>query len=174
MVIDSPATHLAVRDQAAKCSAVSVLERVIARATADGASDVHFEPCQDNLRIRCRIDGTFRDLARFDLALAPAVVARIKVLSNMEVAEHRLPQDGRFSVTISDQSARRAHVHLSDRAREKAVLRLLDQQRSSLAPPGDRIGLFGGRALDNLRELIHRPRASFSSPVLLEAARHPR
>ena len=155
VVIDSPAAQIAaVRDQAAERSAVAVLERVIARATADGASDVHFEPRQDDLRIRCRIDGTFRDLALFELALAPAVVARIKVLSNMDVAEHRLPQDGRFSVTIRDQ---RLDVRTSTYPTvhgEKAVLRLLDSSGPRLNL--DRIGL-AGPALDCLRELIHRP-----------------
>jgi type IV pilus assembly protein PilB len=154
VVIDSPATLMPVRDQAAERSAVAVLERVIARATADGASDVHFEPRQDDLRIRCRIDGTFRDLAIFDAALAPAVVARIKVLSNMDVAEHRLPQDGRFSVTIGDQ---RLDVRTSTYPTvygEKAVLRLLDS--SGLRLHLDRVGL-SGSALNSLRELIHRP-----------------
>ena len=154
VVIDSPADHLQVRDLAAERSAVSVLERVIARATADGASDVHFEPRLDDFRIRCRIDGTFRDLAVFDAALAPAVVARIKVLSNMDVAEHRLPQDGRFSVTIRDQ---RLDVRTSTYPTvhgEKAVLRLLDS--SGLRLHLDRVG-FSGTTLSKLRELIHRP-----------------
>ena len=154
VVIDSPVDHFTIRDQAAERSAVSVLERVIARATADGASDIHFEPRQDDFRVRCRIDGTFRDLALFELALAPAVVARIKVLSNMDVAEHRLPQDGRFSVTIGDQ---RLDVRTSTYPTvhgEKAVLRLLDS--SGLRLHLDRVGL-SGSALGTLRELIHRP-----------------
>jgi hypothetical protein len=141
VVIDSPSAHPPVRDQAAERSAVAVLERIIARATADGASDIHLEPRQEDLRIRCRIDGTFRDLAIFDLALAPALVARIKVLSNMDLAEHRLPQDGRFSVTVGDQ-------HLDVRTStyptvngEKAVMRLLDS--SGLRLHLDRIGLSG-------------------------------
>jgi type IV pilus assembly protein PilB len=154
VVIDSPAVHLPVRDQAAERSAVSVLERVIARATADGASDIHFEPRADDFRIRCRIDGTFRDLALFELALAPAVIARIKVLSNMDVAEHRLPQDGRFSATIGDQrmdvrTATYPTVH-----GEKAVLRLLDS--SGLRLHLDRVGLSAG-SVASLRELIHSP-----------------
>ena len=154
VVIDSPVDHFTVRDQAAERSAVSVLERVIARATADGASDIHFEPRQDDFRVRCRIDGTFRDLALFELALAPAVVARVKVLSNMDVAEHRLPQDGRFSVTIGDQ---RLDVRTSTYPTvhgEKAVLRLLDS--SGLRLHLDRIGL-SGSTLTTMRELIHRP-----------------
>ena len=133
---------------------MALLERIIARATADGASDIHLEPRQEDLRIRCRIDGTFRDLAIFDLALAPALVARIKVLSNMDLAEHRLPQDGRFSVTVGDQ-------HLDVRTStyptvngEKAVMQLLDS--GGLRLHLDRIGL-SGSTLVNLRELIHRP-----------------
>jgi type IV pilus assembly protein PilB len=154
VVIDSPAALRPVRDQAAERSAVSVLERILARAAADGASDIHFEPRQDDLRIRCRIDGTFRDLALFELALTPAVIARIKVLSNMDVAEHRLPQDGRFSVTIGDQ---RLDVRTSTYPTvngEKAVLRLLDS--GGLRLQLDRIGL-SAPAVADMRELIHRP-----------------
>jgi type IV pilus assembly protein PilB len=153
VVLDSPALHRA-RDEASEKSAVATLERVIARAAADGASDIHLEPQQKELRIRCRIDGTFRDLARLDLALAPAVVARIKVLSNMDIAEHRLPQDGRFSATVGDQ-----HLDLRSSTYptvhgEKAVLRLLDN--SGLRLRLDRVGLKGA-TLETMRELVHRP-----------------
>jgi len=152
VVLDSPT--LQPRDEASEQSAVATLERVIARAAADGASDIHLEPQQQDFRIRCRIDGTFRDLARLDLSLAPAVVARIKVLSNMDIAEHRLPQDGRFSATLGNhrldlRSSTYPTVH-----GEKAVLRLLDS--SGLRLQLDRVGLTGP-VLATMRELIHRP-----------------
>jgi type IV pilus assembly protein PilB len=152
--LDSPAAQLLMRDEAAERSAVAMLERVIARAAADGASDIHFEPRHEDFRIRFRIDGTFRDAALLARELAPAVVARVKVLSGMDIAEHRLPQDGRFSATVGEQrldlrSSTYPTVH-----GEKAVLRLLDS--SALRLQLDRIGL-GGASLETVRELIHRP-----------------
>ena len=154
VVIDSPAAQLLARDEAAERSAVSVLERVIARAAADGASDIHFERRPDDFHIRFRVDGTFRDIAVLPTALAPAVVARIKVLSGMDIAEHRLPQDGRFSALVGEQrldlrSSTYPTVH-----GEKAVLRLLDSARLRLQL--DRVGMTGD-TLDAVRALIHRP-----------------
>ena len=154
VVIDSPAAQLLTRDEAAERSAVSVLERVIARAAGDGASDIHFERRQDEFHVRFRVDGTFREVAVLPPALAPAVVARIKVLSGMDIAEHRLPQDGRFSATVGDQrldlrSSTYPTVH-----GEKAVLRLLDSGRLRLQL--DHAGMTGV-TLQTMRELIHRP-----------------
>ncbi|MBI2220790.1 MAG: Flp pilus assembly complex ATPase component TadA [Acidobacteria bacterium] len=154
VVLDSPSTQLLARDEAAERSAVAMLERVIARAAADTASDIHFEPRQDDFHIRFRVDGVFREVAVLPLALAPAVVARVKVLSGMDIAEHRLPQDGRFSATVGEQrldlrSSTYPTVH-----GEKAVLRLLDSARLRLLL--DRIGM-NGTTLDTMRELIHRP-----------------
>ena len=153
-VLDSPSLEIARRDEVAEKSAVSILERVIARAATDGASDIHFEPRADHFRIRCRVDGTFRDMAEFESTLAPAVVARIKVLSNMDIAEHRLPQDGRFSATVRDQ-----HIDLRSSTYptvhgEKAVLRLLDS--AGLRQQLDAVGLTGD-TLESLRELVRRP-----------------
>jgi type IV pilus assembly protein PilB len=152
--IESAATQWLHRDEAAERSAVSMLERVIGRAAKEGASDIHFEPRQDDFRIRFRVDGTFRDVGLLPIELAPAMVARVKVLAGMDIAEHRLPQDGRFSATVEEQrldlrSSTYPTVH-----GEKAVLRLLNN--SGLRRNLEEIGM-GGRALETMRELIHRP-----------------
>jgi type IV pilus assembly protein PilB len=152
--IESAATQWLARDEAAERSAVSMLERVIGRAAKEGASDIHFEPRLEDLRIRFRVDGTFRDVALLPMELAPALVARIKVLAGMDIAEHRLPQDGRFSATVEDlrldlRSSTYPTVH-----GEKAVLRLLDG--SGLRRRLDGIGMVGA-TLETMRELIHRP-----------------
>ena len=152
--IESAATQWLARDEAAERSAVSMLERVIGRAVKEGASDIHFEPRQDEMRIRFRVDGTFRDAALLPIEIAPAIVARVKVLAGMDIAEHRLPQDGRFSATVED---RRVDVRSSTYPTvhgEKAVLRLLDNRwlRNDL----ESIGM-AGRTLETMRELIHRP-----------------
>ena len=152
--IESIATQWLQRDEAAERSAVSMLERVIGRAAKEGASDIHFEPRQDDFRIRFRVDGTFRDVALLPIELAPALVARVKVLAGMDIAEHRLPQDGRFSASVEDRrldlrSSTYPTVH-----GEKAVLRLLDS--NGLGRRLDGIGM-RGVVLETMRELIHRP-----------------
>jgi type IV pilus assembly protein PilB len=154
VVIDSPAAQLLARDEAAERSAVSVLERVIARAAADGASDIHFERRREDFLVRFRVDGTFRDIAVLPPVLAPAVVARIKVLSSMDIAEHRLPQDGRFSATVGEQRLDMRSSTYPTVHGEKAVLRLLDSARLRLTL--DKAGV-NGPALEQMRELIHRP-----------------
>jgi type IV pilus assembly protein PilB len=154
VVIDSPAAQLMTRDEEAERSAVSVLERVIARAATDGASDIHFERRPDEFHIRFRIDGTFREIAVLPKELAPAVLARVKVLSGMDIAEHRLPQDGRFSATVGDQRLDLRGSTYPTVHGEKAVLRLLDSARLRLQL--DRAGM-NGTTLDTMRELIHRP-----------------
>jgi type IV pilus assembly protein PilB len=154
VLLDAAASQLVTRDEAAERSAVAVLERVIARAAADGASDVHFEPRADDFRVRFRVDGTFRDVAILGKELTPAVVARIKVLSAMDIAEHRLPQDGRFSATLKDQRLDlRASTYPTVHG-EKAVLRLLDS--TGLRLQLDRVGITG-HMLETMRDLIHRP-----------------
>jgi type IV pilus assembly protein PilB len=152
--IESVATQWLQRDEAAERSAVSMLERVIGRAAKEGASDIHFEPRQEDFRIRFRVDGTFRDVALLPMELAPALVARVKVLAGMDIAEHRLPQDGRFSASVEDRrldlrSSTYPTVH-----GEKAVLRLLDH--SGLGRRLDGVGMRGA-VLETMRELIHRP-----------------
>jgi type IV pilus assembly protein PilB len=152
--IESVALQALARDEAAERSAVTMLERVIGRAAKEGASDVHFEPRQDDFRVRFRVDGTFRDVALLPSEMAPALVARVKVLAGMDIAEHRLPQDGRFSATVEEQrldlrSATYPTIH-----GEKAVLRLLDN--SSLRRNLEGVGMTAA-ALETIRELIHRP-----------------
>ena len=154
VVLDADTTHLAARDEVAERSAVATLERVIARAAADGASDIHFEPRHGDFRVRFRVDGTFRDVAVLAKEMSPAVVARIKVLSAMDIAEHRLPQDGRFSATVKEQRLDlRASTYPTVHG-EKAVLRLLDS--TGLRLQLDRVGL-SGTVLETMRDLIHRP-----------------
>lgn len=154
VVIDSPSALLLTRDEAAERSAVSMLERIIARAAGDGASDIHFEPRPDDFRIRFRIDGTFREAAVLPSTMAPALVARIKVLSGMDIAEHRLPQDGRFSASVGEQRLDLRAATYPTIHGEKAVLRLLDSTRLRLQL--DHIGM-AGAVLETMRELIHRP-----------------
>jgi len=152
--IDAATAQVSPRDEDAERSAVAFLERAIARAAADGASDIHLERRQEEFHVRFRIDGTFREIAVLPSALAPAVVARVKVLSGMDIAEHRLPQDGRFSATVGTQRLDLRTSTYPTVHGEKAVLRLLDSGRLRLTL--DRIGMVG-ESLEAMREMIHRP-----------------
>ena len=148
VVIDVPGPQLDLHDEVAERSASSLVDRVIARAAADRASDVHLEPMKNSLRVRFRIDGTFNEVAHLLLALSPAVLARIKVLSGMDIAEHRLPQDGRFSATVGGRGLDVRTSTYPTIWGEKAVLRLLDRTRLQLSLDGimtqPTLGLFRG------------------------------
>jgi len=141
-------------DEAAERSAVTVVDRVLARAVSEGASDIHLESMLDSFRVRFRVDGTFREIATFAPQLAPAIVARLKVLSGMDIAEHRLPQDGRFSATVGSRRLDMRSSTYPTMYGEKVVLRLLD--RSSLRLHLDSMGM-RGKVLDQFRGLIRRP-----------------
>ena len=141
-------------DEATERSAVVTVDRLLARAAADGASDVHLEPTSDTFRVRFRVDGTFRDIATFVPTLAPAIVSRIKVLSGMDIAEHRLPQDGRFSIHVGKRRLDLRSSTYPTMHGEKAVLRLLD--RSTLRLQLEAMGM-RGTVLDRFRDVIRRP-----------------
>ena len=141
-------------DEAAEKSAVTIVDRLLARAATDCASDLHLESLRDAFRVRFRVDGTFRDIATFDPVLAPAVIARLKVLSGMDIAEHRLPQDGRFSATVGSRRLDIRSATYPTLHGEKAVLRLLD--RSTLRLRLESMGL-RGELLERFRELIRKP-----------------
>ena len=153
VVIDIPGPQLDLNDEATERSAVSLVDRIIAKAATDRASDIHLEPGKNNLRVRFRIDGTFHEVAQLLLALAPAVLARIKVLSNMDITEHRLPQDGRFSATVGGRGLDMRTSTYPTIWGEKAVLRLLDRTMLQLSIGG----LMPSPTLEQFRELIAAP-----------------
>ena len=153
VVIDIPGPQLDLHDEAGQRSAVSLVNRIIAKAVVERASDIHLEPSKNSLRVRFRIDGTFHEVAQLLLALAPAVLARIKVLSAMDIAEHRLPQDGRFSATVSGRGLDVRTSTYPTIWGEKAVLRLLDRTRLQLSIDG----LMPSPPAEAFRELISRP-----------------
>ena len=143
-----------VYDEATEETAVRTVDRVLSRAASAGASDIHLERTADNMRVRFRVDGTFHDIGCVSADIAPAICARLKVLGGMDIAEHRLPQDGRLSVTIGER-------HLDFRAStfptihgEKVVLRMLDQSSLKLE-----LSMLGMRSplIEDFREAIRRP-----------------
>src|SRR3954466_7397359 len=83
-------------------SVIQLVHRVIKEAVERGSSDVHFEPGDDEMRVRYRIDGVAQEAGRLPGSAVPAVVSRIKILSDLDIAERRIPQDGRISLTVEN------------------------------------------------------------------------
>jgi len=141
-------------DPATEETAVRTVDRILARAASAGASDIHLERTAENLRVRLRVDGIFLDLGYISAAVAPAICARLKVLAGMDIAEHRLPQDGRLSVNIGSRRLDfRASTYPTIHG-EKLVMRVLDQSALKLE-----LSALGMRAplIDDFRDIIRKP-----------------
>ena len=116
---------------------VRFVDNVLRDAIAAQASDIHIEPFEESVRIRCRIDGSLREISRPPASLAPRIISRIKVIADMDISERRLPQDGRIRLAADNgttasaaaQNRQRVDFRVSSMPTlwgEKVVLRLLD------------------------------------------------
>jgi type IV pilus assembly protein PilB len=127
------------------------LSTILDYAAKNGASDVHIEPLQDSLKIRCRIDGILREILRLPKSTEPPLVSRIKILANLKIDEHRIPQDGEFTVNTSGKDID-LRIAISPVVwGEQVVIRLLDKSGTSLKL--EDMGYYG-RALRTIREGI--------------------
>lgn len=113
---------------------VQLVDLVIKQAIADKASDIHFEPDEETLRVRYRLDGVLRDQSEFPIHLATSVAARIKVMCSLAIDETRKPQDGRLSVIGKNNEEMDLRVSILPLANgnEKIVMRILDNSNASL------------------------------------------
>ncbi|TFW14831.1 type II/IV secretion system protein [Massilia arenosa] len=133
---------------------VRLIDALLADAVQNGASDIHFEPEQSFLRIRYRIDGILRQIRSLHKSYWPAMVVRLKVMSGMNIAESRAPQDGRISIKFSGRSIDfRASAQPTTHG-ENVVLRVLDRQKGIV--PLEGLGL-NEDELHMLRLIIARP-----------------
>ncbi len=127
------------------------LTTILDYAAKNGASDVHIEPLQDGLKIRCRIDGILREILRLPKSTEPPLVSRIKILANLKIDEHRIPQDGEFTIQAAGREID-LRIAISPTVwGEQVVIRLLDKTGTSLKL--DDMG-YTGRALRTIREGI--------------------
>jgi len=134
--------------------AVELLAQLLRDALAQGASDVHLDAIEQGGRIRRRIDGVLSDVQTVDGATHQALVARAKVLANLDLAEKRLPQDGRLRVTIGGRRVDVRVATLPVQHGERAVLRLLDSAQIRLDL--DRLGM-DARTSEALRAAVAAP-----------------
>lgn len=130
------------------------LQTILSYAAKSKASDIHIEPLEEELIIRCRIDGVLRRIMSLPKTVAPALVSRIKILSNLKIDEHRIPQDGQFTVLVDDKEID-LRISISPVTwGEQVVIRLLDKKGSTMEV--DKMGM-SGRALRAVLSGISKP-----------------
>jgi type IV pilus assembly protein PilB len=131
-----------------------LINLVLLQAIKDKASDIHFEPFEDEFKMRYRIDGVLYEMMPPPNHIAPAISSRIKVMANLDIAERRLPQDGRIELNVNNQPIDLRVSVLPTMFGESVVMRVLD--RSNVQLDLDKIGL-RDEDLTVMRQLIHKP-----------------
>jgi len=131
--------------------ALSTIMEYAARARA---SDIHIEPLETSLRIRCRIDGVLREIMKLPKSIEPALISRIKILSNLKIDEHRIPQDGQFAIHVAGKDID-LRIAISPVVwGEQVIIRLLDKTGTNFQL--EDMG-YAGRALRTIRKGIKKP-----------------
>jgi general secretion pathway protein E len=133
---------------------IRLINALLTQAVKDGASDIHIEPYENRLVVRFRIDGVLKEMLQSRRAVAPLIVSRIKVMSKLDIAEKRVPQDGRISLRIAGRAVDVRVSTIPSGHGERVVMRLLDKQAGRLnlehlgmAPDDQNV----------MDDLIHRP-----------------
>lgn len=111
---------------------IRLLNALLSEAIKEGASDVHIETFEDNVVVRFRVDGILREVLEPPRILAPLIISRIKIMSKLDIAEKRLPQDGRLTLRIGGRAVDVRVSTMPTNHGERAVLRLLDKQSARL------------------------------------------
>ena len=121
-----------IAEMAEESPVVNWTNMVLLRAIRDGASDIHIEPQAGKFQVRLRIDGVLYELMSPKLEMHPAVVSRLKVMANLDIAERRIPQDGRIQVQVEGRKVDLRFSSMPGIHGEKVVLRILDKSRAML------------------------------------------
>ncbi len=145
-------------DQQDDAPIVRLINAVLAEAIREGASDVHIETFEKVLQVRFRVDGVMREVVHPKRALAPLLVSRIKVMAKLDIAEKRIPQDGRIPLRIGGREVDVRVSTLPTGNGERVVLRLLDKQAGALALPS--LGM-DEATLTRLRGVVANPHGIF-------------
>ena len=133
---------------------INVVDAIIKHAVLDSASDIHIEPDEKEVRVRYRIDGILHDAMTLPKKIMSGMIARIKVLANLKLDEHRLPQDGRFKIVNDDYKISFRVNILPIFDGEKIVMRLLDEGSKGLTL--EKMGL-QGKGLEMVHRQIKKP-----------------
>ena len=149
---DEDIEHL--RDMASEAPVIRLVNMILSRAIDAGASDVHVEPFEDALKVRYRVDGVLQEVESPPPSMAAAVTSRIKILARLNIAERRLPQDGRIQLKIQGRTVDFRVSTVPTMHGESVVMRILD--RSAVALELEQLG-FGPRVLNGIRDAIAKP-----------------
>jgi len=103
------------KDMASEAPIIRLVNHLFARALDLNASDIHFEPNEDHLDVRCRVDGIMTRIERLPIKIHTAVASRLKLMARLDIGEKRLPRDGRIDSRIGNQRSRHARVHPAGR-----------------------------------------------------------
>ena len=133
---------------------IRMLNALLTQAAKDGASDIHIEPYERSSSVRFRVDGTLREVVQPNKALHAALISRLKIMAELDIAEKRLPQDGRISLRIGGRAIDVRVSTLPSAHGERAVLRLLDKSESKFTLEG--LGM-DGDVLTAYNRLIQQP-----------------
>jgi general secretion pathway protein E len=133
---------------------IRMLNALLTQAAKDGASDIHIEPYERSSAVRFRVDGTLREVVQPNKALHAALISRLKIMAELDIAEKRLPQDGRISLRIGGRAVDVRVSTLPSSHGERAVLRLLDKGESKFTLEG--LGM-SGDVLAGFHNLIQQP-----------------
>jgi general secretion pathway protein E len=133
---------------------IRMLNALLTQAARDGASDIHIEPYERHSSVRFRVDGTLREVVQPNRALHAALISRLKIMAELDIAEKRLPQDGRISLRIGTRAVDVRVSTLPSAHGERAVLRLLDKSESKLSL--ESVGMTGD-VLSRFLGLIGQP-----------------
>jgi type IV pilus assembly protein PilB len=109
---------------------IKLVYSVLGQAVGEGASDIHFEPADDEMRVRFRVDGVLREAAHVPKRMVNAVISRVKIMSDLNIAEKRVPQDGRVSVSVENRRVDLRITTLPTQKGEGATIRILDKDNA--------------------------------------------
>jgi type IV pilus assembly protein PilB len=109
---------------------IKLVYSILGQGVGEGASDIHFEMVDDGMRVRFRVDGVLREAAQVPKRMVNAVISRVKIMSDLNIAEKRVPQDGRVSVTVEDRRVDLRITTLPTQRGEGATIRILDKDNA--------------------------------------------
>ena len=153
LVEQAQADYTHIDEMAGASPVINLVNGLIQRAVRDGASDIHIESGRNRSFVRFRIDGVLYEVLSTRADLHPAIVSRLKVMANLDIAERRLPQDGRMQVTTQGRSVDLRFSSLAGIYGEKVVLRVLDKNNSILDV--EKLGM-SATNLASLKKLLNR------------------
>ncbi|HYX78402.1 MAG TPA: ATPase, T2SS/T4P/T4SS family [Solirubrobacterales bacterium] len=142
------------RESADDAPVIKLVYSVLAQAVNDGASDIHFEPDEGEMRVRFRVDGVLCERARVPRRMVSGVVSRVKLMADMDIAEKRIPQDGRVSVNVDDRKVDLRITTLPTQRGEGASVRILDKDQAMRTL--DDLGM-EGEARERFEHAFRRP-----------------